>query len=71
MDLDKDIEHSFSLDGMRVKDWFFGCNQCWFQMDVGVACKAVCPNCNTRMGIYDVTENDITLAALVPPKFLC
>ena len=59
MELDRDVEHNFNLEGMRVKDWFLGCNKCWFQLPVRVAGAPICPKCRNRLSILDVKEGDV------------
>ena len=53
----------FDLTGASVGDWFLGCPKCWVQLETRTAANGTkygCPECNGKMNIYDVTEDDIT-----------
>ena len=57
-----EVEHSFDLRGAQLKDWFLGCNRCWFRFDFKEAVavsKSPCPDCGNELKLYLITEKDL------------
>lgn len=53
------VDHAFELQGMKLGDWFIGCQKCWFRFDANAAVIHTCPECHSQMKIYTVTATDL------------
>jgi len=57
-----EIWRGFDLRGLKVGDEFVGCEDCHFQLPVGVLSCQQCPHCLQDMYIFTVTKEDILAA---------
>ena len=53
--------HPFNLEGMKDKDFFFGCKECGFQLgNREVTGPFTCPQCHVgHLNIFYVTPDDV------------
>ena len=59
MEPNRSVEHNYNTEGMKLGDWFLGCNKCWFQLPVGAAAVNECPICLMPLSVLTINKGDL------------
>jgi ABC-type ATPase with predicted acetyltransferase domain len=51
---EEEVDKFDTSDLTEEKDWFLGCDKCYFRLDKNTSAKPECPNCNSKMYIYEL-----------------